>query len=553
MSNCSTIHIFTKPGCPYCERAKAVLTEAGLSYVQHDVKASQRNANGSIYASGVATVPQIFFGDYHINGAEDLEALQQAGSMLELAWAKANNDLQLDQVSDAELARGAEDVLLREHIPSSDGSRDDDPESWPALHFYKQLFGFWPNCFEYLHPWPEAYKLFMYCQNIPAVKMAQEILGEAMMYACAFATSNAHGCNYCQVHAATGDEASVGVMQQLKAAREGNYDGAIGPFEVALADLAAAATTNQVTPELLARIRELAPQSRNPSQNADQSIIGAGLMAASLGFLNVFNDLTGVEVEGDLMQKGKAIGIEAGRHGASEANPSNLDYDIPEDGPSIAELAAKYEDKVGDLNAYAQREFGVMPAWFGAFPAAMRKRHAYLYGEIVGERAHTIFAAELKHLMLRVAAIARGHDNLAADEAFMAYHTSRDSAVTLQRIKLCFAVATGRTEPKSLFSAREHAALQLAWLSAQQPLTTPQRFVQPVIDTFEPAELVHLITVCSISSLIQRFSAVTKPEIAPKVVNFLGENDIETQTLAIRYPMPTDDLAASREARRSNS
>ncbi|MEL6383684.1 MAG: glutaredoxin, partial [Cyanobacteria bacterium J06626_18] len=59
----------------------------------------------------------------------------------------------------------------------------------------------------------------------------------------------------------------------------------------------------------------------------------------------------------------------------------------------------------------------------------------------------------------------------------------------------------------------------------------------------EPVELVHLITVCAIGSLIQRFSAVTKPEIVPKVVNFVEKNGIETQTLTIRYPMPTDDLA----------
>ncbi|MEM6453301.1 MAG: glutaredoxin, partial [Cyanobacteria bacterium P01_D01_bin.105] len=99
-----------------------------------------------------------------------------------------------------------------------------------------------------------------------------------------------------------------------------------------------------------------------------------------------------------------------------------------------------------------------------------------------------------------------------------------------------------RTEAKALFSEQERAALQLAWLSAQQPLTTPRRFVQPVIDTFEPIELVHLITVCAIGSLIQRFSAVTKPAIAPKVVSFVEKYGIETQTLAIRYPIPTSEL-----------
>ena len=544
MSNNSTIHIFTKPGCPYCGRAKAVLDEAGLPYIAHDVKATERDANGSIYASGVATVPQIFFGDYHINGAEDLEALQQSGRLAELVRATAGHKLNLEEVSDAELARGAEDTLLREYIPASDGSRDEDSEAWPLLRFYKQFFGFWPNCFEYMHQWPEMYKLFIYCHNMSAVKMAKEILGDTMMYASAFATSNAHGCSYCQVHsAATGDEESVDVVKQLKAAQEGDFSGLIGPFEVALADLAAAATTNRVTPELIEKIRELAPQGRGPSQDAGKNIMGIGLIVAAFGFLNVFNDLTSVEIEGDWMQKGSAVGVDAGRHGSGEANPSNLDYEIPEGGPSIPELFAKYEAAVGDLEDYAEREFGVMPAWFNAFPAPLRKRHAYLYGELTGERSHTLFSSELKHLMMRVSAIARNHSTLAADEAFMAYHASGHASRSIKRIRLCYAAATGLADDEGVFTDKEKAALQLAWMGSQQPLTTPRRFVESAIDLFEPVELVHLIGVCAVASMVQRFTAVTQPQVSPKVSAFMEKNGLETQSLALRYPLPTGSLA----------
>lgn len=546
MNNDSTIHIFTKPGCPYCGRAKAVLNEARLPlpYIEYDVKATERDANSSIYASGVATVPQIFFGDYHINGAEDLEALQQSGRLAELVRATAGRKLSLEKVSDAELARGAKDTLLREYIPASDGSRDDDPEAWPLLRFYKQFFGFWPNCFEYMHPWPEMYRLFIYCHNMSAVKMAKEILGDTMMYASGFATSNAHGCSYCQVHsAATGDEASVDVVKQLKAAQKGDFSGLIGPFEVALADLAAAATTNRVTPELIDRIRELAPQGRGPSQNANENIMGIGLIVAAFGFLNVFNDLTSVEIEGDWMQKGSTVGVEAGRHGSGEGNPSNLDYEIPEGGPSIPELFAKYEAAVGDLEDYAERAFGTMPSWFKAFPAPLRKRHAYLYGELTGEKSHTLFSAELKHLMLRVSAIARGHNTLAADEAFMAYHASDRTPKSIQRIRQCYAAATGLTNDEGVFTEKEKAALQLAWVGSQQPLTTPRRFVQSAIDLFEPVELVHLIGVCAIASMTQRFTAVTQPQVSPKVAAFMEKNRLETEALALRYPMPTASLA----------
>ncbi len=62
---------FTKPDCPYCAEAKAALDEACLAYKLYDVTASERNANASVYFSGVSTVPQIFFGDFHINGSGD--------------------------------------------------------------------------------------------------------------------------------------------------------------------------------------------------------------------------------------------------------------------------------------------------------------------------------------------------------------------------------------------------------------------------------------------------------------------------------------------------
>ena len=107
MSNYPNIQIFTKPGCPYCTRAKAVLNAADLSYTQHDVTATQRNANMSIYASGVATVPQIFIGDYHINGAEDLEQLQRSGRLAQLVETVGGSTLSVQDISDEAARHGA--------------------------------------------------------------------------------------------------------------------------------------------------------------------------------------------------------------------------------------------------------------------------------------------------------------------------------------------------------------------------------------------------------------------------------------------------------------
>ena len=65
------VTIFTKPDCRYCDRAKAVIDYVGVKYKQYDVTISQHNTDASVYFSGVTTVPQIFVGDYHFNGAED--------------------------------------------------------------------------------------------------------------------------------------------------------------------------------------------------------------------------------------------------------------------------------------------------------------------------------------------------------------------------------------------------------------------------------------------------------------------------------------------------
>ena len=162
------ITVFTRPNCGHCTRAKSILDESALPYIEYDVTASPRNAHASVYFSGAASLPQIFVGDIHVSGADDLQALRDAGRLAELAQ-HTTGTLPLAEVSDAELARGAEDVVLRDVIPESDGTRDDDPESWAILHFYRQFFGFWPNCFYFMHHWPEAYKLFVYCHNLGAI------------------------------------------------------------------------------------------------------------------------------------------------------------------------------------------------------------------------------------------------------------------------------------------------------------------------------------------------------------------------------------------------
>lgn len=75
------IDIYTKPYCPYCDRAKALLERKGAAFTEivasHDAELrSQMQAR-----SGRYTYPQIFIDDLHVGGCDDLVALDQRGGL----------------------------------------------------------------------------------------------------------------------------------------------------------------------------------------------------------------------------------------------------------------------------------------------------------------------------------------------------------------------------------------------------------------------------------------------------------------------------------------
>lgn len=537
----SQVTLFSKPNCNYCVRAKAVFKRINIDFLEYDVTKNQRSADAAIYLSGAATVPQIFISNYHINGAEDLEKLEKSGKLTKLLEIKTG-ELSLDKLSDSELHAGAKDVALREYILRSDGSQDKDEEILPILHFYKEFFGFWPNTFAYLHNWIEAYKLFVYCQNFSAVGYAKQALGIKNISTIGYSTSNAHGCSYCQVHSvATMGDKSLDMVGKFKKASQGEEleNNPFNQFEMGLAKLAGDATLNQVEDSFIENLHSLAKDAPE-KVNADAAIKATLLVTASFGFLNVFNDLTGLEIEGDwARQASEQVGIEGGRHDIENSNPSNLNYEIPQGKFSIQDMLAKYDSAIENLNSYLEKELGFFPNWIQKWTKPLQKHHAYIYVELMNERDHSLISAELKHLMARISAIAKNHDYLAAVEGYFAYHTAADKENTVERIHQCYLAATNQGDTSKLFDDREKAALQFAWVSAQTPLTTPYRFVEAAIKQYQPEELVHLIVVCSVASMVQRFVAAAKADIEPIVKQFIDEYELEIETLALRYAYKT--------------
>ncbi len=76
------ITIYTGLLCGYCARAKALLTKKGAAFNEIDVTYSpQKREEMTARAGGRQTVPQIFIGDRHIGGSDELHALDSKGEL----------------------------------------------------------------------------------------------------------------------------------------------------------------------------------------------------------------------------------------------------------------------------------------------------------------------------------------------------------------------------------------------------------------------------------------------------------------------------------------
>lgn len=76
------VQIYTTPICPYCVRAKSLLAKKGVELQEIDVLMDPAARDEMLARSGGArTVPQIFIGDTHVGGCDDLYALEKAGEL----------------------------------------------------------------------------------------------------------------------------------------------------------------------------------------------------------------------------------------------------------------------------------------------------------------------------------------------------------------------------------------------------------------------------------------------------------------------------------------
>ena len=76
------VTIYTTPYCPYCSSAKTLLKRKDVAFDEIDVSASAAQREAMIArAGGRYTVPQIFIGERHIGGCDELHALDAKGEL----------------------------------------------------------------------------------------------------------------------------------------------------------------------------------------------------------------------------------------------------------------------------------------------------------------------------------------------------------------------------------------------------------------------------------------------------------------------------------------
>ena len=78
----TAIEIYTRPGCGYCSAAKSLLNRKKAAFTEHDAGSDLRVRKAMYDRAGAgSTFPQIFIGEMHVGGCEELYALDREGRL----------------------------------------------------------------------------------------------------------------------------------------------------------------------------------------------------------------------------------------------------------------------------------------------------------------------------------------------------------------------------------------------------------------------------------------------------------------------------------------
>jgi glutaredoxin 3 len=88
----AAVEIYTRPGCGYCSAAKSLLTRKKAVFTEFDIAKDPELCHQMWNRAGVgATFPQIFIGETHVGGCDELYALDRAGKLDSLLTGEKAN------------------------------------------------------------------------------------------------------------------------------------------------------------------------------------------------------------------------------------------------------------------------------------------------------------------------------------------------------------------------------------------------------------------------------------------------------------------------------
>jgi glutaredoxin 3 len=86
----NAVRMYTTQVCPFCQRAKALLKQRGVSQIEEiRIDLDEVERNKMMETTGRRTVPQIFIGSTHVGGHDDLVALDARGGLMPLLQSQA--------------------------------------------------------------------------------------------------------------------------------------------------------------------------------------------------------------------------------------------------------------------------------------------------------------------------------------------------------------------------------------------------------------------------------------------------------------------------------
>ncbi|WP_223547132.1 glutaredoxin 3 [Pseudomonas sp. A-B-19] len=80
----NTVTLYTTDTCPYCRNAKALLASKGVAMQEINIQREQGKFEEMLSRSNRRSVPQIFIGDTHIGGFDDLAKLDRQGGLMSM-------------------------------------------------------------------------------------------------------------------------------------------------------------------------------------------------------------------------------------------------------------------------------------------------------------------------------------------------------------------------------------------------------------------------------------------------------------------------------------